>query len=407
MKHDFGFTITQPLPHTLGRAGVLRTPHGDINTPAFIVGGTQATVKALTPDMVTAIGGQAILSNTYHLMLRPGAAVIKAAGGLAKFMSWQGPTFTDSGGYQVFSLGVAYKKGIDLVSHSQRGLETAATMSKVQLAQIDQDGVNFKSHLDGQRLRMTPESSMQLQWQIGADIHMAFDECPAPLATETYIREALERTHDWAVRCKVEHQKQWSFENNQGKPYQALFGVIQGARNEDLRRQSARFMATQDFDGFGIGGVFEPEEIPDTLRWIVEELPAQKARHFLGMGSHISDLFLGVEYGMDTFDCIAFTRQARNGTISTSSGKIAIKKAQYSSDFTPLDSNCECYTCSRFTKAYVHHLFRANEILGPTLASIHNEYFVVQIVEHIRQSILNGTYPAYREQIFKSLRLRG
>lgn len=397
-SRDYSFTITHKQPGTLARAGTIHTPHGDIQTPVFIVGGTKATVKALTVEQVKDLGGQAILANTYHLMLRPGADIVEKAGGVAKFMNWDGPTFTDSGGFQVFSLGVAYKKGIDRVAHSEKGDAKAAKASGSQLAKIDEEGVSFRSHIDGSKHRMTPEISMQLQWQIGADIHMAFDECPAPLAEERYIRESLERTHAWAARCKAEHEKQWVAHQAADKPYQALWGVVQGARIEELRRASARFMAAQDFDGFGIGGVFEPGEIPDSVRWAIEELPEEKPKHLLGMGNQITDLFLGVEYGIDTFDCIAFTRQARNGAVYTAtSGRLNIKNAGFQQDFTPIDSECDCYTCKHYTRAYINHLFRADEILGATLASIHNEHFVVSLVAQIRQSIIDGNFVGFKQ----------
>ncbi len=398
MNKDYSFSITKKLTGTMARAGVLHTPHGDIQTPAFIVGGTQATVKALTNDMVRGMNGQAILANTYHLMLRPGADLVEKAGGLAKFMNWDGPTFTDSGGFQVFSLGMAYKKGIDATSHSTKGDSNQAIHSQSQLAKVDDEGVSFRSHLDGSSLRMTPESSMQLQWQIGADIHMAFDELTSPLATKDYLRTALDRTHKWAERCVTEHQKQWANHQKQSKPYQALWPVVQGAREEDLRRESARFLGKLDVDGFGIGGVFEPGEIPDVVRWVNEELPEDKPKHLLGIGSAISDLFLGIEYGCDTFDCIAFTRQARNGSIYTSAGKLNIKNAQFKDDFSSLDEDCGCYTCQNHTRAYLNHLFKAEEILGLTLASIHNEYFVVQLVDRIRESIIDGTFLEFKQK---------
>jgi queuine tRNA-ribosyltransferase len=402
---DYSFTVTNKLEGTHARAGVLRTPHGDIQTPVFIVGGTKATVKALTPEQVKDIGGQAVLANTYHLMLRPGADIVEQAGGLGRFMNWDGPTFTDSGGFQIFSLGVAYKKGIDKVTHSERGEMAAAKSNGTQLAKVDEEGVTFRSHIDGTKMRMTPESSMQLQWQIAADVHMAFDECPAPLAEEKYIRESVTRTHAWAIRCKAEHEKQWSTHEKAGKPYQALWGVVQGARIEELRRESARFMAEQDFDGFGIGGVFEPGEIKDTVRWVVEELPEDKPRHLLGMGNQISDLFLGVEYGIDTFDCIAFTRQARNGAIYTATGRINIRNAVFQKDFSALDSECSCYTCTNYTRAYINHLFRADEILGATLASIHNEYFAVNLVDRIRESIKDGSFFELKKSVLSKLHL--
>lgn len=376
----------------MARTGVIHTPHGDIKTPAFIVGGTQATVKTMTPDMVKDINGQAILANTYHLMLRPGAETVEQAGGLAKFMNWTGPTFTDSGGFQVFSLGMAYKKGIDATSHSSKGDSTQATHSTSQLAKVDDEGVSFRSHLDGSKLRMTPESSMQLQWRIGADIHMAFDELTSPLADATYVRKALDRTHAWAKRCVIEHEKQWAEHQKQGKQYQSLWPVVQGGRDESMRRESAKYMADLDVDGFGIGGVFEPGEIADVVRWVNEELPEEKPKHLLGIGSAVSDLFLGVEYGIDTFDCIAFTRQARNGSIYTSTGKLNITNAKFTQDFIPLDPDCSCYTCTNFTRAYLNHLFKAQEILGLTLASIHNEYFVVNLVDQIRDSITDESF---------------
>lgn len=393
---DYSFTVTHTLPGTMARAGALHTPHGDIQTPVFTVGGTKATVKTLTPEMVRDLGGQAVLANTYHLMLRPGADVVQQAGGLAKFMNWQGPTFTDSGGFQVFSLGMAYKKGIDAVAHSKKGEHSKAKASNSQLAKVDDDGVTFRSHIDGTTLRMSPESSMQLQWQIGADVHMAFDELASPLSGDDYLRKALDRTHAWAKRCVIEHQRLWEEHQTQGKPYQSLWLVVQGGRDESLRRESARYMARLDADGFGIGGVFEPEEIPSVVRWVCEELPDDKPRHLLGIGSAVSDLFLGVEYGIDTFDCIAFTRQARNGGIYTHTGKLNIRNAQFQTDFSPLDRVCECYTCTHYTRAYINHLFRANEMLGFTLASIHNEYFVVTLVDQIRQSIINQTFLQFK-----------
>ena len=398
MNKDYTFTITNTLPGTMARAGVLHTPHGDIQTPVFTVGGTQATVKALTPEMVRAMNGQAILANTYHLMLRPGADVVEKAGGLAKFMNWHGPTFTDSGGFQVFSLGMAYKKGIDATSHSAKGDAKHAKHSAGQLAKVDDEGVSFRSHIDGSPLRMTPESSMQLQWQIGADVHMAFDELTSPLAGPEYVRTALDRTHAWVERCVTEHAKQWEAHQKAGKPYQALWPVIQGGRDEALRRESAKFLGALDVDGFGIGGVFEPGEIPDVVRWVCEELPDDKPRHLLGMGSAVSDLFLGVEYGIDTFDCIAFTRQARNGSIYTAAGKLNIKNAKFKTDFSPLDTACSCYTCTNYTRAYIHHLLRAEEILGLTLASIHNEYFVVNLVDQIRESVIDGSFMDFKKQ---------
>jgi queuine tRNA-ribosyltransferase len=398
MKRALEFTIKKRLKGTLARTGVIKTPHGEIKTPAFIVGGTKATVKALTPEQVTELGGQSILANTYHLMLRPGADIVQKAGGLGVFMNYAGPTFTDSGGFQVFSLGVAYKKGIDKVSHTEKGEESAAKASNDQLAKVTDKGVHFRSHIDGQKLMMTAESSMELQHKIGADIHMAFDECPAPLAERTYIIDSLNRTHAWAERCLARHTELNEAHITAKEPLQALFGIVQGARHEDLRKQSAAFLGAKDFDGYGIGGVFEPSEIPTVVKWTNETLPEGKPRHLLGMGAQPADLFLGVEYGVDTFDCVAPTRQARNGAIFTKDGRVNITNAKYATDFEPIETDCDCYTCQGYTKAYINHLFKADEILAFTLASIHNERFVVRTVDLIRESIDNDTFFEYKKE---------
>lgn len=392
MNNSLTFIMTHALPGTLARVGVITTPHGTINTPAFIVGGTKATVKAITPEQIKDYGGQAVLANTYHLMLRPGADIVKQAGGLSKFMHWDGPTYTDSGGFQVFSLGVAYKKGIDAVSHTQKGDAKNAVSSGSQLAKISDHGVKFRNHLDGAKMEMTPEISMEMQHKIGADIHMAFDECAAPLASEQYLIESVERTHAWAERCLERHNQLNEEHAKNDEPLQALFGVVQGARHQNLRQKSASFLGGMEFDGYGIGGVFEPGEIPTVCKWTNQTLPQNKPRHLLGMGSQPADLFLGVEYGVDTFDCVAPTRQARNGAIYTLDGRINIMNAKYKTDFTQLDSECDCYACKNYTKAYINHLFKSDEILSATLASIHNERFVVRTVDQIRASLIDGTF---------------
>lgn len=391
------FKVEKELKGTLARTGVIVTPHGVIKTPAFIVVGTKATVKSLTPEMLQALGCQAVLANTYHLMLRPGADIVAKAGGLTKFMHWEGPTYTDSGGFQVFSLGMAYKKGIDKVAHSTKGDESVARHSKDQLAVVNDNGVSFKSHLDGKLLEMTPESSMELQHQIGADIHFAFDEALSPLAGREYIEESLARTNKWAKSCLLRHQALNSRHSKRNEPLQALFGIVQGARYEDLRRLGAKTIGAMDFDGFGIGGVYEPGDIKTTVRWVCEELPKDKPRHLLGMGSQPADLFLGIEYGIDTFDCVAPTRQARNGALYTKHGRINIKNQRYIKDFSPIE-DCSCYACQNYTKAYLNHLFKADEILGAILASIHNEYFVVSTVDKIRQSIENGSFYDFKKE---------
>ena len=327
MEKPLIFSITNKLNGSLARTGVITTVHGDIQTPAFIVGGTQATVKTLTPEQVSILGGQSVLVNAYHLMLRPGTDVIVKAGGIHKFMNWNSPLFSDSGGFQVFSLGMAYKKGIDAISHSIKGDAFQAVHTKNQLTKVTDEGVYFRSHLDGSKLFMTPEKSMDIQHSIGADIHMCFDELTSPLAGLEYVKSAMDRTHKWAERCLVRHNSLNNLHIEKEEHLQALYGVVQGARDEELRKESANFFAIRDFDGYGIGGVFEPEEIPKTVKWICDILPENKPRHLLGMGAQPADLFLGVENGIDTFDCVAPTRQARNGALYTYDGRLNIKNS--------------------------------------------------------------------------------
>lgn len=395
------FSITLKLEGTLARAGVIQTPHGQIETPAFIVGGTQATVKTLTPEQVADLDGQSILVNAYHLMLRPGADVIRSSGGVHKFMNWEKPIFSDSGGFQVFSLGMAYKKGIDATSHSIKGDASQAVHTKNQLTKVTDDGVHFRSHLDGSKLFMTPENSMEIQHQIGADIHMCFDELTSPLVGREYVKAAMDRTHKWAERCLVRHNGLNDKHLTKNEHLQTLYGVVQGARDEELRKESAYFFASRDFDGYGIGGVFEPEEIPNTVKWVCDILPENKPRHLLGMGAQPADLFLGVEYGIDTFDCVAPTRQARNGALFTYDGRINIKNCEYKGDFGPIDKECDCYSCKNYSRAYIHHLMKANEILGLTLASIHNERFIVRTVDNIRDSIKDCSFFNYKKSFLE------
>ncbi|MCX6728872.1 MAG: tRNA guanosine(34) transglycosylase Tgt [Candidatus Saccharibacteria bacterium] len=398
---SLNFSVINKLEGTLARTGVIKTPYGEIQTPAFIVGGTQATVKTLTPEQVSDLGGQSILVNAYHLMLRPGADVIKSSGRIHKFMNWDKPTFSDSGGFQVFSLGMAYKKGIDATSHSLKGDAAQAVHSKSQLTKVTDEGVHFRSHFDGSKMFMTPENSMEIQHKIGADIHMCFDELTSPLAEREYIKKAMDRTHRWAERCLIRHNKLNSEHTDRGESQQALFGVVQGARDEELRKESAAFFAGCDFDGYGIGGVFEPEEIQKTVKWVNEILPDDKPRHLLGMGAQPADLFLGVEYGIDTFDCVAPTRQARNGALFTYDGRINIKNSEYKNDFGPIDGECDCYSCKNYSRAYIHHLMKANEILGLTLASIHNERFVVRTVDSIRGSVVDRIFFDYKKMFLE------
>ena len=374
----------------LARAGRITTPHGTIETPAFVVVGTKATVKALTPEEVKALGTQVVLGNTYHLFLQPGDELVRDAGGLGKFMHWDGPTFTDSGGFQVFSLGAGMGRG-NTKFQAALAPEHPDGEEEPRLAKIDEDGVIFRSHIDGKEHRFTPEKSMGIQHNLGADIMFAFDECTLPTAPKEYQREAMERTHRWASRSLAAH-----LEARPPSGRQALFGIVQGGRYEDLRKESAEVIGGMDFDGFGIGGSFSKEDLGETLASVNALLPEEKPRHLLGIGEP-EDLFAGIEQGIDTFDCVLPTRLARNGTLYTKRGKINITTTIYRSDLTPLDEGCGCYTCRNFTKAYVSHLFRAKEMLAATLASVHNLYFLVHLVDDIRQSIFDENLEGFRD----------
>ncbi len=379
----------------LMRVGIISTPHGVIKTPAFVVVGTKATVKSLTPEMVTSLGGQTILANTYHLYLQPGDELVKQAGGLHKFMNYSGPMFTDSGGFQVFSLGAAYGGGGVTKFAKAKNIEdkeiTISTLDK--LAQIDDEGVTFKSHIDGSLHRLTPEKSISIQHNLGADIIFAFDECTAPSVSYEYQKEALERTHRWAQRSLDAH-----LNNTDASSKQGLFGIIQGGQYEDLRQESAKFLSQMDdLSGFGIGGSFSKTDLGQALKVVTEILPENKPRHLLGIGEP-EDIFLGIEAGMDTFDCVTPTRIARNGTLYTKRGKINILNNKFKTDFTKLEEDCTCYTCANYTSAYLAHLFRAHEMLGATLASIHNLYFIVSLVGRIRQSILDDNFNEYKTE---------
>lgn len=378
----------------LGRVGVIDTPHGQIQTPAFIPVGTQATIKAVLPESIQAIGAQAVLANAYHLYLRPGSEVVDAAGGLGAFMNWPGPTYTDSGGFQVLSLGAGFKKVLAMDAHDINADEVIAK-GKDRLAHIDDEGVTFKSHLDGSMHRFTPEVSMRVQHEIGADIIFAFDECTTLLNTRSYQESSLDRTYAWALRCIAEHKR--LTQERADKPYQQLFGVIQGAQYEDLRRKAARDLGALEFDGYGIGGALQKDQLGTIVRWVNEELPEDKPRHLLGI-SEPEDLFVAIEAGADTFDCVAPSRVARNGAIYFPHGRVNIKRAEFRTDFTPIDADCDCYTCANYTRAYLRHLFVAKEILGSTLATIHNERFIVRLVDQIRQSILDNTFDDLRDE---------
>ncbi|HET8884600.1 MAG TPA: tRNA guanosine(34) transglycosylase Tgt [Candidatus Saccharimonadales bacterium] len=391
MNAALTFQIHHRLDGALARTGSIITPHGTIATPAFIPVGTKATLKSLTPEQLANVGAQAVLANAYHLYLRPGADILDEAGGLNAFMNWDKPTFSDSGGFQVMSLGVGFKKVIDM-----NGMGSDKPLGKKEkLAWIDNEGVTFKSHLDGSKHRFTPEISMQIQHQIGADITFAFDELTTLHHSYEYQVESLnERTHPWAVRSLTEHQRLNAERSH--RPPQALFGVVQGANYEDLRRQSARFLAGLDFDGYGLGGALTKENIGEIVGWMSQELPEDKPRHMLGI-SEPDDIFACIENGADTFDCVSPARVGRNGALYTLDGRVNITNAKYRRDFSTFDSNCDCYTCKNYTCAYLHHLFKADELLSNTLATIHNERFIVRLVDDIRASISDGTFFDFKQ----------
>jgi queuine tRNA-ribosyltransferase len=460
------FRIGKKLENGLGRAGEIETVHGTIETPAFVAVGTKATVKALTPEQLKEIGAQVVLGNTYHLYLQPGDEIVKKAGGLGKFMNWSGPTMTDSGGFQVFSLGAAYGKGISKVDRingrrvSPSACEIPCDETFPTLVKIQEDGVSFKSHLDGSTHHFTPEKSIQIQHNLGADIIFAFDECTSPTEDLKYQKEALERTHRWAERSLAEHLKlcyeeKASFagslsphargalplgpsacetpRNRTFSSSPALFGIVQGGRDENLRKESAQVISSLNFDGFGIGGSFTKKDISKAVKWVNEILPEEKPRHLLGIGEP-EDLLMGIENGVDLFDCVAPTRMGRNGTLYTNRGKIIITNAKYRNDFGPVEKGCGCYVCSaqkdsltgslsapvgaalplgpsacetprsrtfcasRYSRAYLAHLFRSKEILAATLASIHNLTFIVRLVQGARQAILDGKYSQFKQK---------
>ncbi len=409
------------------RVGVIHTPHGDVQTPAFIAVGTKAVVKALTIDQVKDLGAQAVLANTYHLYLAPGDELVRSAGGLGKFMNWKGPTFTDSGGFQVFSLGAAFNKGGSKIitrgaapfenlpkdvpdskkvrtSHMETeasaDLDDDSKSSHVSNgipATIDEDGVNFSSFMDGSKHRFTPESSMKIQSNLGADIIFAFDECTSPLAPKEYQIEAMDRTHRWAKRSLDSHRELEGMRQEAGVVHQALFGIVQGGRHEDLRKESARIIGGMDFDGFGIGGSFDKEDMYTVVGWVNDILPFEKPKHLLGIGEP-EDFFGGIENGADTFDCVTPTRLGRNGSLYTSVGKINIRNARFAKDMGVIDSECSCSTCKNYTPAYLHHLFRNGEMTAGTLGSIHNLHFLVNLVEKIRLSLLDESYEKFKEE---------
>jgi queuine tRNA-ribosyltransferase len=431
------FKIEKKLKGSLGRVGILETMHGVIHTPAFVAVGTKATIKSLNPEQVRDAGTEVVLGNTYHLYLQPGDEIVRDAGGIGKFMNWHGPTMTDSGGFQVFSLGAAYGKDISKITKitdpSLLIPERFDDSDAPRLAKIGHDGVSFKSHLDGSIHYITPEKSIEIQHNLGADIIFAFDECTSPTEDLKYQSEALERTHRWAERSLVEHLKliynagekekaslagslstpvgvalplgSTACETPRDKTFSfspALFGIVQGGREESLRKESAKIISEINvdgkyFDGFGIGGSFAKEDMSTAVRWVNEILPEEKPRHLLGIGEP-EDLFMGIENGVDFFDCVLPTRLGRNGTIYTKYGKIIITNKKFRDDFTSIEKDCECYSCKNYTRSYIAHLFHGKEMLAGTLASIHNLHFIVNLVKKIRQSILDDNFFEFKNE---------
>ena len=400
-QDDFGFTPGARLPNGLGRTGTITTPHGTIRTPAFVVVGTKAAVKAMLPEQLAAVGGQAVLANAFHLYLQPGAEIVDEAGGLGRFMGWSGPTLTDSGGFQVMSLGSGFRKTLAMDTTGLQDDDVIAAGHE-RRARVDDDGVDFKSPLDGSPHRFTPEVSMGVQHRLGADIMFAFDELTTLFNTRGYQVEALERTRRWARRCLDEHARLTVARRH--RPYQALFGVIQGAQYEDLRRRACRELSAMrssdgglPFDGYGIGGAIEKARLGEIVGWCADELPDDRPRHLLGI-SEPDDLFAACAAGADTFDCVNPSRVARNAAIYTADGRYNVTTAANRRAFVPLEDGCDCYTCTHCTRAYLHHLFKAHEINGKVLATVHNERFTVRLVDRIRRSMADGDFEDFRTE---------
>jgi queuine tRNA-ribosyltransferase len=361
----FTFTIDAECPATWARAGIIATPHGTIHTPIFMPVGTQATVKSVSPEELRAAGTEILLANTYHLMLRPGSALIDSFGGLHAFMHWDGPILTDSGGFQVWSLG--------------------------HLRKVSEEGVVFKSHLDGSQHVLTPERVMQIEAELGADIILPLDICAPYPCSPGDAKLAMERTHRWEERALVAKERY--------RPEQTLFGIVQGAFEPELRRHSAHIIGNMPFPGLSVGGlsVGEPKvQMWEMLGYVTPELPRHKPRHLLGVGSP-EDFVVGVGLGMDMFDCVLPTRVARHGGLFTAAGRVNIKAARFRTQHGPIEEDCDCYTCRNYSAAYVHHLLRAEEQLYYRLGTIHNIRFMFRLASQLREAILAGTYSAFRD----------
>ena len=362
------YELIRQCPETGARAGRLHTPHGSFDTPMFMPVGTQGTVKTLSPEELYTMGAGVILGNTYHLFLRPGHEIVKKAGGLHRFMNWDGAILTDSGGFQVFSLGA--------------------------LRKISEEGVAFRSHHDGSKQFLSPEKSMEIQMALGSDIAMAFDECTPYPADYEYACRSMRLTTRWAKRCQAVHNRE----------DQALFGIVQGGMYADLRQESAEQLVAMDFPGYAIGGLSVGEPKPlmyEVLEQTVPFLPQNKARYLMGVGTP-DCLVEGVARGIDMFDCVFPTRVARNGTAITSQGRVVIRNAAYIEDFMPLDPECDCYTCRNYSRAYLRHLIRCDEIFGLRLMSLHNLYYLIKLMHQIRTAIIDGNYPEFRKLFWRN-----
>ena len=399
---DFEFKILKKSKKNLARRGIIETPHGNIETPAFVPVGTQATLKGITPDEAKTLGIQIIFANTYHLSLRPGEKIIKKIGGLHKFMNWDRPIITDSGGFQVFSLGEGLVQGVGKIAsifpeEDKQDIRTVSRYPRQNLdsslrselknnnkskIKIKKEGVEFKSHVDGKKILLTPEKSIQIQRDLGADFILAFDECTSPLAGYEYTKKALERTHKWEIKSLE------TFQQKTKNKKQAIYGIVQGGAYKELREKSAKFIGKMNFFGMAIGGSLgkSKKDMHKILDWTIPLLPKNKPRHLLGIGG-VQDIVEGVKRGVNTFDCAAPTREARNGSLLTKNGRINIMNAKYKTDKNPIEKGCQCYTCQNYSRAYLRHLFWAKEILAGRLATIHNLYFMTQLMKKIRKSI--------------------
>lgn len=371
MKQPVTFEITHICKQSGARTGILHTPHGDVETPMFMPVGTQATVKFVSPEELKDLGSGVVLANTYHLWLRPGEDIVDQAGGVQKFMNYKGPMLTDSGGFQVFSLADQRK--------------------------ITEEGVTFKNSLNGDTLFLSPEKSIQIQNKIGADIIMSFDECIPYPATREYVEKSTERTLRWALRGKQAHSR---------PEEQALFGIVQGGDYEDLRKYCAEKLIEMDFPGYAIGGTSvgeDKETMYRMVKWASDALPFDKPRYLMGVGA-VNDLLEAVSRNVDMCDCVLPTRIARHGTLMTSEGRISIRKAIYKNDFTPLDPECDCYTCRNYTKAYLNHLQRTDEGFGTRLMSIHNLRFLVKLMEDARKAIKEDRFNDFKEETLAKMK---